>query len=74
MITPEALEAWKADPTTMQIFEAIKKIIAAQTEVLTTGQTLPDQTWTARIIGEIEGLNHVLNISHEGDREDEGTS
>ena len=74
MITKEALEGWKADPTTSEIFQEVVKLINGLTAALASGQTLsgdPGKTLldTSKMVGNIEGLNQILNISHDGEKE-----
>ena len=74
MITKEALEGWKADPTTSEILQEVVKLINGLTAALANGQTLsgdPGETLlnTSRMVGNIEGLNQILNISHGGEKE-----
>lgn len=71
MITKEELEGWENDPTTKKVFEEIKEILVAQTEMIVTGRTLSDHVYTARVVGQIEGLRKVLNISCEEEAREE---
>ena len=71
MITKEALEGWKADPTTSEILQEVVKLINGLTVALASGQTLSGDSGetllnTSRMVGNIEGLNQILNISHGG--------
>ena len=75
VITKEALEGWKGDPVTIEVFHEVTKMVNGLTNALASGQTLsgdPGETLlnTSKMIGNIEGLNQILNISH-GGKEDE---
>lgn len=71
LINKEQLSEWKADPTTSEVFQEVVKLINGLTAALASGQTLsgdPGKTLldTSRIVGNIQGLNQILNISHGG--------
>ena len=72
----EQFYEWRANPMTIEIFEAIEQARRVDEESLLNGNTLcvdPGETaqLTARIVGKIQGLNQLINISYE-DEEDEG--
>lgn len=67
MITKEAFHEWKSNPTTIEIYKKLAETRGALEESLSSGQTLctaADETHgsTARMVGNIEGLNQLLNI------------
>lgn len=67
MITKEAFYEWKSNPTTIEIYKELAEAKETLKENLASGQTLcttADETHgsTARMIGNIEGLNQLLNI------------
>ena len=67
MITKEAFHEWKSNPTTVEILKTLAEAREVLGEGLASGQTLcttADETHgsTARMIGNIEGLNQLLNI------------
>ncbi len=69
MITNEQFQEWKANPTTIEIFEILEKTKQALQNGLANGQTLcttADETHgsTARMVGNIEGLNQILDIEY----------
>ena len=73
----EQFAEWQSNPTTIEIFEKLEGVRADLEKGLASGQTLcttADETHgsTARMIGNIEGLNQLLDISFEDDEEDTG--
>lgn len=76
MITKEAFYEWRSNPTTIEIYKKIEETKKALEESLASGQTLcttADETHgsTARMVGNIEGLNQLLNIEFIDDDESE---
>jgi uncharacterized phage-associated protein len=69
MITAEQFAAWKADPVTEEIYEKLSEIRDSFQEKLVEGQTLSmnadhTQALTHRLIGNIEGINQLLEIHY----------
>lgn len=69
MITQEEFGAWKSNPTTIEIFAEIRSMVTTLTASLTSGQTISGTgtqviAQTSQIIGEIAGLNQILNINY----------
>lgn len=72
MITSEQFQEWKSHPVTKEIFSELAKVRAAIIEQLSNGNTIgysADEThgFTSKAIGQINGLDQLLNISFEGD-------
>jgi hypothetical protein len=70
MITAEQFAEWKEQPVTKEIFIALIDTKKALQERLANGHTLcqtSDATHgaTSKVVGQIEGLNQLLNISYE---------
>jgi len=73
----EQFAEWKSNPSTIEILKEIEGTKRNLLERLSSGETLgtnADETHgqTARIIGTIEGLSQLLNISY-ADEPEEGT-
>ena len=67
---------WKNLPHTVEIWEKLEAVKTSLEQSLAAGQTLcttADETHgsTARMVGNIEGLNQLLNISYEDEIEEE---
>ena len=76
MLTKEIFEEWKSQSTTRIVFKELEATRDALQDDLAHGRTLcatADQTHgnTARIVGNIEGLEQVLNISFEDETQGE---
>ena len=74
-MTKESFEEWKSIPATIEILGKLEEARTALKEGLASGQTLcttADETHgsTARMVGNIEGLNQILNISYEDEEEE----
>jgi len=72
MISAEQFAEWKQHPVTKEIFAEIKKVRSEIIEQLAYGNTIgPDAQathgFTNRAIGQLDGLNQLLNISYAGD-------
>ena len=68
MITAEQLAEWKEHPVTREIFKGLKELKADIKDQLGNGATIgPDAEFThastSRSVGQIDGLNQLLNIS-----------
>lgn len=75
-MTKEDFIGWKNEPITIEIYKKLEETKQALMDGLANGQTLStlaDETHggTARMIGNIEGLNQLLNISYEDETEEE---
>ena len=69
-LTKEAFDEWKEHPVTREIFKEIKNAIEHLKLQLSEGLTISfsaEETHgkTSHIVGQIEGLNQLLNISFE---------
>lgn len=67
-LTKEAFDEWKEHSVTKKIFAEVQKVKMLLLEKVSTGATLghsADVTHglTSQMIGHIEGLNQLLNIS-----------
>ena len=72
MLTSEQFQEWKNHPVTKEIFAELKKSRQAIVEQLANGNSIgPDAQathgFTKRAVGQINGLDQLLNISFEGD-------
>jgi hypothetical protein len=70
MITAEQFAEWKTHPVTIEIFEELDKMKKGLVENMVAGSTLSrdpgnTQGLTNRMVGQIDGLNQLLNISFE---------
>ena len=68
MITSEQFQEWKIHPVTKEIFAELTKVRSSIIEQLSYGNTIgPDAQathgFTNRAVGQIDGLNQLLNIS-----------
>ena len=68
MITSEQFQEWKTHPVTQEIFVELNKVKSELIEQLSIGNTIgqnADYThgMTNRTVGQIDGLNQILNIS-----------
>lgn len=62
----EKFAEWKSHPATVEVFEEVVRVRNQLKEHITSGGTLGSEIETARLVGNIEGLNQLLNISYEG--------
>lgn len=79
MITAEQFAEWKEQPVTKEIFEALTDVKKSLVEKMAEGQTLGQSAdvthgLTSKMVGQIEGLNQLLNISYEQDDVDNEVS
>ncbi len=70
MITAEQFAEWKAQEVTKEIFGLLKEAKKDLQDRLADGSTIrqtADETHglTNKLVGQIEGLNQLLNISYE---------
>lgn len=75
-MTKEDFIGWRNMPITIEIYKKLEETKQILMEGLASGQTLStsaDETHgsTARMIGNIEALNQLLNISYEDENKEE---
>lgn len=78
-ITEQMFSAWKSDPVTKEIFSGLTELRGLiNDELRSEGNILADnaQIKLARILGQREGIDSILNISYEaiGDTDDEDST
>lgn len=69
-LTKEAFDEWKEHPVTREIFKEINQMVDELKNRLSSGLTISfsaEETHgkTSHLVGQIEGLNQLLNISFE---------
>jgi hypothetical protein len=74
-MTNETFQGWKSLSVTIEIYEKLEELKRTLEKGMGEGQTLcitADETHgsTARMVGNIEGLNQLLNISYEDEIEE----
>lgn len=72
MITIEQFAEWKEHPITKEIFSSLEEMKQKLVEKLVEGQTISEKAekthgYTNKIVGQIEGINQLLNISFADD-------
>lgn len=72
MLTSEQFQEWKNHPVTKEIFTELNKSRNALVEQLVNGSSIgyqADETHgtTSKLVGQINGLDQLLNISFEGE-------
>lgn len=72
----EQFHGWQNLPVTIEIMAKLEEIKAGLSDRLSSGQTLSTTAGetallTARIIGNIEGINQLLRIDYEEEKEEE---
>jgi len=72
----EQFQEWKSNPTTVEIFKELEQVRDDIKDALCSGQTLNSSSSemisnTARLIGNLEGINQLLNINYEDENEQE---
>ena len=72
MITSEQFQEWKTHPVTKELFTELKKIRQSIIDNLRNGDSIGIDAETThgvtnRLVGQISGLDQLLNISFEGD-------
>ena len=70
MITSEAFQEWKANPTTIEVYKDMTRLKTILGDDILDGNTLgttADETalLTARIVGKIEGIREFLEYKVE---------
>ena len=73
MITKEQFEEWKTHPVTIEIYEEVEKAKRVLQETFSDGFTLGQRAdvthgLTNKLVGQIEGLNQLLNITYEDEK------
>ena len=68
MITSEQFQEWKSHPVTIEIFAELSKAKTSLMNQLAIGSTIgytaeDTHGLTNKIVGQIDGLNQLLNIS-----------
>ena len=76
-INKEQFMEWKEHPVTKEVFNEVNLLLTALTTQLVEGQTInydaaATHGLTSRVVGQIDGLKQLLNISYE-DTEDLNT-
>ena len=64
-MTKEEFVVWKDNITTQEIIRIITEVRSAYVDRLTSGATLENPTETARVVGNIEAFDYLLNITYE---------
>lgn len=72
MITSEQFQEWKNHPVTKEIFAELKKVKQTLVEQLAEGNSIGYQAddthgMTNKLVGQISGLNQLLNISFDNE-------
>ena len=61
----ESFYEWKSHPVTAEVLKEVGVMRDNLKETLATGATLGSEIHTAQVVGNIEGLNQLLNIEFE---------
>ena len=72
MLTSEQFQEWKTNAVTTEILTELRKVRKVMESKLSNGNTIGQNAYethgmTNRVVGNIEGLDQILNISFEGD-------
>ena len=75
MITKEQFSEWKTHPVTIEIYKEVKSAKQNLVSMLSAGATIgqtDEEThgMTNRVIGQINGLNQLLNLTYEDNEEE----
>jgi len=75
MITKEQFSEWKAHPVTIEIYKEVERAKQSLVSMLSKGATIgqtAEEThgMTNRVIGQINGLNQLLNLTYEDNEEE----
>ena len=70
MITKEQFVEWKTHPVTIEVYEEVELAKQGLLEQLTQGVSIGQRAdvthgLTNKVIGQIEGLNQLLNLTYE---------
>ncbi|MDY6893831.1 MAG: hypothetical protein SVO01_00210 [Thermotogota bacterium] len=78
-ITKKQFAEWKTHPVTIEVYKEINQAVKTLKDNLSDGSTInynaeATHGMTNRIVGQIEGLNQIINLSYEDEElpEDEG--
>lgn len=76
MLTKEQFAEWREHPVTKEVFAKIRELKQESIEKLVAGQTLANAAdvthgLTSRLIGEISGLNQLLELEFEDEKMEE---
>lgn len=74
-ISPESFAEWQAHPVTIEIIQAIKSSRQTLLESFANGNTIAQNAdvthgLTNKLVGQIEGLDQLLNITVDYDKEE----
>ena len=72
MITKEQFQEWKTHPVTKELFDKLKEMKHSIMDQIANGNTIGHDAeathgFTNRAIGQLDGLNQLLNISFDGE-------
>ena len=75
MITKEQFLEWKTHPVTIEVYKEVERakqdLVLSLSEGFTIRQTAEDTHGTTnKAIGQIEGLNQLLNLTYEDEEEE----
>jgi len=75
MITKEQFSEWKTHPVTIEVYKEVKSakqnLVLMLSEGATIGVTAEDtHGLTNKIVGQIDGLNQLLNLTYEDNEEE----
>jgi len=70
MITKEQFVEWKMHPVTIEVYEEVKRAKQDLQDQLMQGVSIGQRAdvthgLTSRMIGQVEGLNQLLNLTYE---------
>jgi len=76
MVTKEQFIEWKTHPVTIEVYEEIKRAKQLLVTNLSEGATIGYEAQvthgqTNKVIGQIEGLNQLLNLTYEDEEQNE---
>ena len=79
MISAEQFAEWKAHPVTIEIYQGLNELVAEIKDQLANGNTIggtPEEThgYTHRAVGQILGIEQILNITYGEEEPVEETS
>ena len=69
MISAEQFEEWKSHPVTIEIYKGLNELVSEIKDQLAAGNTIggtPEEThgYTHRAVGQILGIEQILNITY----------
>jgi len=75
MITAEQFQEWKTHPVTKEVFDELRQVKKVISERMSSGETIgltAEETHgkTNRVIGQLEGIDQVLNVTYGNEKED----